>query len=248
MKAISGLVLRYTASLVAFMLSLSVVIGAMRDSELLESVTTLDESIEPAPVIILDAGHGGEDCGAIGVNGVYEKDINLAITTTLACLLRNAGYHVIETRTADALLYDPLTVEKGQKKNTDLYNRLKICEENKNSLLISIHMNSFTASPRQNGAQIWYATNHPFSYEMAKTLRRYIVDEFSLCNSRALMQTNGKLYLLDRATRPAVILECGFLSNADECAKLSDEKYQNELSFAIFCAMIEVIKLYGEQA
>lgn len=246
MYTFSKLFLRYCASFFAFILSLLVVMGAIKDTILLEATTASVAS--SLPVIVLDAGHGGEDCGAIGVNGVYEKDINFSITRGVAELLRGAGYYVLETRTDDALLYDPVTVEKGKKKNTDLYNRLQISERNTNALFVSIHMNSFPASPKQNGSQIWYSPNHPFSYEMAKLLRKYIVDDFALCNSRALMKSEGNLYLLDRASHPSVILECGFLSNPDECAKLSNEMYQNQLSFAIFCAMIEVIKLYGDQA
>lgn len=237
--------IHYISSFGILLLTIAIIAGTMNGTALPDLIAggTIQDNI--APVIVIDAGHGGEDCGAVGTNGILEKDLNLYIARLVATLLRAAGYQVIETRTNDALLYDPITVEKGQKKVTDLKNRLLISEAQERAILVSIHMNSFPASPEQSGTQIWYGGENEYSFEVARMLQKYIVDEFGLGRKRSIMKSKGDLYLLDRSTHPAVILECGFLSNVEECAKLSDEKYRNELSFAIFCAMIDIINAYG---
>ena len=93
--------------------------------------------------IVLDAGHGGEDCGAIGVNGVYEKDLNLAIAIKLGDYLKTAGFKVIYTRTEDKLLYTEDENIKGFRKIHDLKNRVNIANRYENALFVSIHMNSY---------------------------------------------------------------------------------------------------------
>ena len=192
------------------------------------------------PVFVLDAGHGGEDCGAIGVNGVYEKDINLKITTYLSAELRLAGYTVVETRTNDALLYDPATVEKGHKKATDLANRLKIANETAGAIVVSIHMNSFP-QPSSRGLQVWYSIGASDASRLANGIQARVRDALQNENHRKAKETTGALYLLDHAEHPTVLIECGFLSNPEECARLTDDAYQKELSFVLFCAMMEYI-------
>lgn len=241
---IMKLLRRYLSAFLALTLALLVVNRAMDGIGVPDIVLTDIEEVRCTPTVVLDAGHGGEDCGAIGVNGVYEKDLNLTVTRMLAALLRSAGYQVVETRTADALLYDPLTVGKGQKKTTDLYNRLHISESEESAIFVSIHMNSFTPSPRQSGVQIWYGPQEEAS-GMATLIKEYIDAHLEGNRSRKLMKSQGSNYLLDRSTHPAILIECGFLSNDDECRKLSEESYQKELSFVLFCAMIEVLNQYG---
>ncbi len=196
--------------------------------------------------VVLDAGHGGEDCGAVGINGVFEKDINLAITRRIASLLRAAGYRVVETRVEDRLLYDPETVQHGMKKMTDLYNRYQIGRATDNAIFVSIHMNSFQASQKQSGLQIWYGASHAFSKDVAKITQKSAAENLKSTRIRQIVQAGYNMYLMHRAECPAILIECGFLTNPEECEKLSGEKYQTELSFVIFCAMIETINLYGD--
>lgn len=195
----------------------------------------------PFPTVVVDAGHGGEDCGAVGVSGVYEKELNYKIATYLAAELRSAGCDVIETRTKDALLYDPATVEKGHKKLTDLSSRLAIASATPGAIAVSIHMNSFP-SPTSHGLQVWYSPGHESAKTLAEMIQKSVTEHLQPGNNRKVKASTGSMYLLDRAENPTVLIECGFLTNPEECAKLESEAYQKELSFVIFGAIMEHIQ------
>ncbi len=187
--------------------------------------------------VILDAGHGGEDGGAIGTNGAVEKDLNLRITMMLGELLSANGIKVIYTRTTDTLLYDRTVDFHGRKKALDLAARRKIAEETPNCIFISIHMNSYPIE-KYFGQQIWYSPNNSLS----KTLAEGIKDKNQLLqpeNTRAVKQSGSSIYLLHHLTVPSILIECGFLSNAVECQALSDEEYQKELAFTLFLGISE---------
>ena len=195
----------------------------------LDSVTT----------IILDAGHGGEDGGATGVNGVLEKNLNLSLTKTLAALLRSAGYHVVETRTEDTLLYSP-DAKKGHKKQSDLENRLALTKEYPNSVLISIHMNTFP-NDTCRGTQVWYSESDPDSFALATAVQARVRDLLQPQNNRKIKAATSSIYLLRHATTPAILVECGFLSTPDECEALCEDTYQKQLALSIFSAICEKI-------
>ena len=188
---------------------------------------------EPASrVIILDAGHGGEDGGATGTNGVLEKDLNLAITHALADLLRMAGHTVIETRADDALLYDQSTT-KGHKKRDDLKNRLAFTERYPDSVFISLHMNTFPNNTCR-GTQVWYSPNNDASRELASAVQSGVVSTLQPKNNRQIKEATSSIYLLRHATCPSILIECGFLSTPDECERLCDESYQRQLVAVLF--------------
>lgn len=190
------------------------------------------------PTIVLDAGHGGEDSGAVGKTGVYEKDINLAVCLLLADLFREKGYTVVLTRTEDKLLYTPEQNIYGQRKAYDLRNRHLIAEECENAILVSIHVNSYP-SAKYSGLQVWYGQSSPLSKDIAKCIQEEVKNTLQPQNNRNTKQASSDIYLLYRSTHPAVLVECGFLSNVEECEKLSDQAYQKELSFAIFCGILK---------
>ena len=191
-------------------------------------------------VLILDAGHGGEDAGAIGVNGVYEKDLNLQIAYRLAALAEEAGYSVLMTRTDDRLLYKEEENIKGHRKEYDLKNRLEISEQYPTGILISIHMNSFSSS-RYSGLQVWYAETEG-SMALAQSIQGEVKKQLQPDNHRAIKAAGSSMYLLYHSTHAAVLIECGFLSHEQECALLTTENYQKELSYAIFCGIMEYVK------
>ena len=191
----------------------------------------------PLPVIVLDAGHGGEDCGAVGVDGVYEKDLNLKIAFLLRDLFLEAGYRVVMTRTEDRLLYTEEQNIKGQRKAYDLRNRLLVSEDLSDAWLISIHMNQFPEASCR-GLQVWHNGVEP-ARELALSVQNTVRAELEPHNRRKIKQAGTDMYLLHRSTHPAILIECGFLSNSEDCTKLGSEDYQKELSFAIFCAMIQ---------
>ncbi len=196
-----------------------------------------DAATDTQPVIILDAGHGGEDGGATGTNGVLEKDLNLSITRTLADLLRTAGYTVIETRTEDRLLCAEGT-PKGHRKQGDLENRLRFTEEHPNSVLISLHMNTFP-NDSCRGAQVWYSQNDDRSLSWAQALQTKIRDELQPTNHRKVKAATSSIYLLRHAKTPAILIECGFLSTPDECEALTSDAYKKALALVIFSAICD---------
>ena len=192
------------------------------------------------PVIVLDAGHGGEDGGAVGVNGVLEKDLNLSLARTLADLLRGAGYTVIETRAEDKLLCDEET-PKGRRKRQDLQNRVEMAARYPDGVFISIHMNTYP-TPNCEGVQVWYSPNHAASVELAQAVQDKVSALLQPENRRKVKEATSGIYVLKHAALPAILVECGFLSTPRECEKLCDEGYRKALALAIFCAVTEKLR------
>ena len=188
-------------------------------------------------VIILDAGHGGEDPGAIGINGKYEKDLNLDIAITIGEELKSKGYTVIYTRTEDKMLYSPEENIKGMRKISDLKNRCKLTAEYDDCILVSVHMNSYGAS-KYSGLQVYYADKNEKSRALASKIQNSVRKELQPDNRRQIKKGSA-MYLLENSSGTAVLIECGFLSNPSECEKLSQKEYQKELSFSIVCGIIE---------
>lgn len=197
-------------------------------------------------LFVVDAGHGGEDGGAVGyVNGVAlpEKNINLAIATTLTELLRDAGATAIMTRDTDALLYDRNGAYEGKKKALDMAARLAVVEsakskaedENKQVIFVSIHQNTFS-DPKYSGLQVYYSGNHDQSAVLAQIIQETARQHLAPDNHRAT-KVGQDIFLLKEIRSPAVLVECGFLSNPAECAALGTESYQNRVAYAIFCAL-----------
>lgn len=197
----------------------------------------------PPPTVVLDAGHGGVDGGAKGVNGALEKDLNLSVVLLLADLFREAGVEVVLTRSDDSL---PITEEQdrsGHRKRWDVNNRIAFTRLYPDALFVSVHMNWFPVE-KYSGLQVWYAKT-PGSFELAESIRRRVVADLQPDNKRQSKQADGSIRLLDSAASTAVLVECGFLSNAAECEKISSPAYQRELSFSIFCGIMETIKGNG---
>ena len=184
------------------------------------------------PTVILDAGHGGEDGGTVGLNGIYEKDLNLEIAALLDQMLQVSGFPTVMTRTEDILLYDKNSDYHGQKKVQDLATRRKIAEQYDNAIFISIHMNAFPQS-QYSGLQVYYSLNDTRSFSLAQSIQQTTKETLLPNNQRKIKPTNGNLYLLDHLQCPAVLIECGFLSNPDECQRLSTEEYRQQLAIAI---------------
>ena len=189
------------------------------------------------PVIVIDAGHGGEDGGTVGVNGVYEKDLNLKIALLLNDWLSSEGFETVLTRSEDILLYDKTSNYLGQKKVQDLANRRKITEEYENAVLVSIHMNAFPQA-KYSGLQVYYSPHNPSSQVLANEIQNLTRELLQPENTRKIKSAGENIYLLDRLRCPAVLIECGFLSNPQECANLSKEDYQKKLAFSIYLSIV----------
>lgn len=197
-------------------------------------------SVGEYPVVIIDAGHGGEDGGAVGVNGVLEKDLNLQIAFALRERLCDSGIECVMTREEDILLYDRDTDYEGRKKALDMQKRLEIAGEYENAVFISIHQNSFPTE-KYNGFQVYYSPNSQASKHLALTLEKEVRERLQPYNERASKNAEESIYLLKKLYCPAVLLECGFLSNTKECDSLCSEEYRGRLCDILADGIIEFI-------
>ena len=190
--------------------------------------------------VVIDAGHGGEDGGASSKAGVPEKNINLAISKDLQSLLEVSGYKVVMTRTEDVSIADKnIDTVKGRK-TSDMHNRLKILEAQNNCIFVSIHQNFFTQS-RYCGAQVFYSKNNSKSKTLADVVAGEIKGLIQPDNERKSKPATSSIFLLCHAKVPAVLVECGFLSNDAEAEKLSNTEYQQKIAFAIYCGLMSYL-------
>lgn len=203
-----------------------------------------DGNSEKKPTIVIDAGHGGEDGGAVGINGIYEKELNLLISEDLCDMLRASGFEVVMTRNSDILLYDRNVDYKGRKKMLDLAARVKIAENTENCIFISIHMNSFPQE-QYHGLQVYYSKNNEASSLLAEKIQSTVSEYLQKDNTRKIKSASKNIYLLDRITSPAVLVECGFLSNPEECALLCEKEYRQKLTFSLFYSISAFLSEYN---
>lgn len=186
--------------------------------------------------IVLDAGHGGDDPGKIGINGVREKEVNLAITQKVKYYLEANGIKVILTRVGDEGLYD---ANAENKKVQDMKRRIAIMEETKPLATVSIHQNSY---PEEyvKGAQVFYHKDSKAGEKLAAILQESLRSRLAPENHRQI-KANDSYYLLKKTQIPTVIVECGFLSNSREAALLSEEEYQDKVAWAIHMGVMQYI-------
>ena len=191
-----------------------------------------------------NSDHGGFDGGAVASDGTVEKEINLNISLTVAKLLKQNGVYVIMTREKDVSTEDTESSEIASKKRSDLKNRLELMKDYPDSVFVSIHLNKFTTSSAF-GSQVFYSDNEDAKM-LGDTIQRSIVNLVQHDNMRVNKKATSSTYLLHNATVPAVLVECGFLSNARELEMLKTPEYQNKLSFSIYCGILEYFKEYKD--
>ena len=180
------------------------------------------------PVLVLDAGHGGEDGGAVSLTGVPESGINLAITERMDQLLGFWGAPPVLLRTEDISLHDPSADTLREKKASDLRNRTQAVEQVENAVLISVHQNTFT-DKKYHGAQVFYAPTEG-SRELAERVQEALRAGLDPDNGRQAKPIPDSVYLLHHVSCPAVLVECGFLSNPEEEALLRSDSYQTKVA------------------
>lgn len=188
---------------------------------------------EGTPVtVVVDAGHGGEDGGATSPDGVEESRINLEITLRVNDLLRFAGQRTRLTRSEDITISDPDLATIRQRKVSDLKNRVEIVNGTENAVLISIHQNSLPSSVVTHGAQVFWNRQ-----EGAEALAEAVQDSLNRCvnigNEKHPKMIPATIYLMKHITAPGIIVECGFLSNAEETVRLQEPSYQLKLAAAV---------------
>ena len=183
--------------------------------------------------VVIDPGHGGRDGGAVGKDGTLEKDLNLAVALKLKAILESADIQVVMTRETDIELASP---DSSHKKADDLKTRLQLAQNQKNAIFISIHMNKFPVE-KYCGLQVYYSQNHPDSARLAEQIQSDTRELLMKNNNRKTKASNGTSYLLDRIEHPAILVECGFLSNTEECARLATKDYQKQLATVLFSSI-----------
>lgn len=186
----------------------------------------------PTFCVVLDAGHGGVDCGCTGtVTQANERDINLKITQKLGEILTNLGLKVVYTRTNTDGLYG--TFASGFKKR-DMQARCEIIKSANPDLVVSIHLNSYT-SPTANGAQVFYKIGSDVSRELGQLLQDIFVEKVEGSRKTSMP---GDFFMLNCTATPSILVECGFLSNPAEEAKLVTDAYQQHLAYTIACGIL----------
>jgi N-acetylmuramoyl-L-alanine amidase len=188
--------------------------------------------------VVLDAGHGSPDGGAVGVNGTLEKDINLDVVLKLREILENKGIKVILTREGDSGIFDSSAETIHEKKVSDMKKRLDIINNSHADLFISIHMNSFTDTV-SGGLHVFYSRNHPQSEETAIRIQEKI-SALTGAKTHAVKTASESLYLMKNPVPPSILVECGFLSNPQEEKLLNDENYRAKIAFAIAEAIEDI--------
>lgn len=188
---------------------------------------------EDNPVtVVVDAGHGGEDGGAVSPDGVEESHLNLEIALRVNDLLRFAGQRTRLTRSEDVTTADPDLNTLRQRKVSDLKNRVDLVNATENAVLLSIHQNSLPSSVVTHGAQVFW-NRQEGAEELAETVQDALNGSVNIRNEKHPKKIPATIYLMKNITSPGIIVECGFLSNPEETLRLQQPEYQRKLAVAI---------------
>lgn len=187
---------------------------------------------DSARTLVIDAGHGGFDGGAVGSNGTTEQDINLSIAQRVQALAGFFGVRTALTRADEnALDYDSSRSIR-ENKVADIRAREQIVRETSDPVFVSIHLNKFSDA-QYRGAQVFYSPNHAGSKTLAELLQASLADGCDPANTRQAKRAENTIYLMNQLECPAVIVECGFLSNPAEEQRLNDTAYHKKLAASI---------------
>ncbi len=207
----------------------------LKRAEKEQAVSVMGEG-KRAPVVVIDAGHGGKDPGKVGINGALEKEINLQIALRLKSLLEQNDVAVVLTREEDK---DLASEQAASRKNEDLRARAALIAAAEPVVMVSIHQNSYPEE-EVDGAQVFYYAGSDSGKMLGSIIQSSLKSEIDDGNHR-VAKANKEYYLLKKAACPAVIIECGFLSNPSEAALLATEEYQEKLAFAVHLGIMEYI-------
>ena len=204
-----------------------------------EVITASAELNKTEVTIVIDPGHGGEDGGTVGVNGIMEKDINLEISLLLSEVFEDAGYKVVMTRDGDFSIGDQSIATIAGRKASDIKRRVEICNNSGAELVLSVHQNYFEQS-KYHGAQVFYGIADG-SEMLAELIQTRLRNDIQPENTREIKPGGEGIYLLNNTDLASVIIECGFLSNNNEAELLTQNEYQRKLAYAIFLGTVEYL-------
>ncbi len=201
--------------------------------------TSVNNQLNVSPVIVIDPGHGGEDGGAVSDSGIVEKNINLTISEYINDFCRLSGVDSVMTRNDDYMLV-PQFAGSSNKKRADLIARTEIAFQYEDAIFVSIHQNKFE-NGKYKGLQVFYSKNNPESALLANIIKTTNIKLLDSDNKRETKVGGREIYVLDNIESPAVLIECGFLSNFDDAAKLNTPTYQKKLAFVIYASLMKYI-------
>ena len=191
-------------------------------------------NVKTKKTVIIDPGHGGIDVGTVGIDGSLEKNINLSISLDLYDYLMVSGINTVLTRDGDYEVY-----KAGEKRTkSDLYNRMDFINSVPDSILISIHQNHFE-NEAEWGTQVWFSPNDEISPTLADKILRSVKKNIQPENKRENKVSDNSYYILYKAQKPSVMVECGFVSNKNENNKLQDKEYQKDMPYSILAGICE---------
>lgn len=196
------------------------------------------EPISDDIIYVIDAGHGGEDGGAVGKDGTAEKDLNLQIAKKLSSIFDIFGISYVMIRNSDISVGDTSLETIRKRKASDINKRYEMINSYSNSVLISIHQNQFPDS-KYYGCQVFYSANDSDSEILAEIIQNNIIKSLQPDNNRKIKTTDDSIFLLYKAQRPSVMIECGFMSNEAELIKLKEDSYQKQLSYFIAASVFD---------
>lgn len=210
-----------------------------------QSIAALSTGMDtPADIIVLDAGHGGADGGAVGIGDIYEKDINLAMALKLRDILRFFGFDVIMTRESDMSIHDSGLDTIRQQKVSDMKNRLEIIKANPDCIFISIHQNKFDRS-KYKGTQVFYSANNPYGQILAQCIQQSVVVNLQPENTRQIKAMGADSYIMQNSQVPSALIECGFISNQSDIDNLTNEDYQKQYCLSVLNGLFDYRKQYN---
>ena len=192
-------------------------------------------SPKPQYTIVIDAGHGGRDGGAVGSSGVTESELNLEFSLKLKEICEDYGFKVVLTRKDMNGLY---SIFAHNKKKSEMKKRQEIIEKAKPDVVVSIHMNSFSSS--SSGAQCFYANGNESGQALATSVQQALSTEIEHTGSTAKV---GDFYVLNCTDYASVLVECGFLSNPEEEQKLCDEEYQSNFCRTLLYGILDYFEM-----
>ena len=191
-------------------------------------------NVKTKKTVIIDPGHGGIDVGTVGIDGSLEKNINLSISLDLYDYLMVSGINTVLTRDGDYEVY-----KAGEKRTkSDLYNRMDFINSVPDSILISIHQNHFE-NEAEWGTQVWFSPNDEISPTLADKILRSVKKNIQPENKRENKVSDNSYYILYKAQKPSIMVECGFVSNKNENNKLQDKEYQKDMAYSILAGICE---------
>lgn len=196
-------------------------------------------------VLIIDPGHGGEDGGAVAADGTVESQINLSIALKMEETARLLGIDTVMTRREDISIHDADAETLRQKKVSDLHNRVALCNSVAGGILISIHQNSLPTAKSVQGAQVFY-NGAAGSEELAQAIQEALNASLNGSHQKSTKKTDSSVYLMENTACPAVLVECGFLSNPAETELLKNPAYQSRLAMIILSAAMEQLSSQQE--